>query len=391
MSGPGVALLVTSLMGAGHLVRVLALGRALAAAGARVRVISGGRPVGFAGAPGVEVVQLPPLASDGVNYRRLLRPDGAEADGAWMAARAGALAGALREMRPAALVTELWPFGRRRLAAEFRLAREVCAGAAWFVSVRDLPEPPKGPGRVAEALAALQGCAGVLVHGDPSVARFEDGWPGDGVLPEGLAGVLRHTGYVCDPAPPPAGPREVLVATGGGVVGRGLLGLAARAAAVSGLAWRLRVGGADAEAVIAGLRGLGPAVVEPAQADHRARLGAAAVSVSLAGYNSAVEAALSGTPALLVPMEEGGEREQLLRAAAFARLPGIETARLGALTPEGLAARVARLAAGPGARELGRDASRPPAQAGWAGGSLRRGAAGAVRNTGRGRRADRRP
>ena len=75
--------------------------------------------------------------------------------------------------------------------------------------------------------------------------------------------------------------------------------------------------------------------------------GRAAAAVTLCGYNTAVEAALSGTPALLVPMEEAGEREQLIRAAAFARLPEIETARIGELTPEILATRVEALAKTP--------------------------------------------
>ncbi len=61
-----------------------------------------------------------------------------------------------------------------------------------------------------------------------------------------------------------------------------------------------------------------------------------------------MEVALSGAPALFVPMEEGGEQEQLLRARAFARsFPDLGCARIGDLTPEALAARVQALAARP--------------------------------------------
>ncbi|MEM6441724.1 MAG: glycosyltransferase, partial [Pseudomonadota bacterium] len=139
----------------------------------------------------------------------------------------------------------------------------------------------------------------------------------------------------------------ILVATGGGVIGRALLDLAARASALSTRPWRLRVGGPDAAAQIARLSALGPAIAEPAAPDYRARLAGAAASISLCGYNTAVETALAGTPALLVPMEEKNEQEQLIRAAAFARLPELETARLADLTPETLAARAEALAAAP--------------------------------------------
>ncbi|MGM0586154.1 MAG: glycosyltransferase family protein [Pseudomonadota bacterium] len=353
MSGPPrVALLVTHLMGAGHLVRTLALARALAAAGARPLVLSGGRPLPHLDASGVELAQLPPLASDGVNYRRLLRPDGAPATEADLAARRAALAEALQRFAPRALVTELYPFGRRILAAEFEDALAALPpGAPAFASIRDILEPPSGPDRVAETVSRLAPYRAVLVHGDPQVASLEASWPGDGApLPAPVARRLRFTGYVAEPSPAPTpgpGEGEVLVATGGGVIGRRLLETAARASALSPLRWRLRVGGADAAQAAARLSALGPAVAEPAAADYRARLARAAVSVSLAGYNTAVEVALSGTPALFVPMEEGGEREQLLRARAFARFDEIETARIGELTPEALAVRVEALARRP--------------------------------------------
>ncbi|MEO0682826.1 MAG: glycosyltransferase, partial [Pseudomonadota bacterium] len=347
-----VAFLVTHLMGAGHLVRTLALARATsdlgAAAGVRVRVISGGRPLAHVAADGVELVQLPPVASDGVDYARLLDLDGRPATEALLAARRRAAAEAVAQARPDALVTETWPFGRRRLSGEFEAAVEAAGGARLWASIRDVLEPPSKPGRVAETRARLRGFAGVLVHGDAAAIPLEESWPGPagGARPEPPPGVV-YTGYVSAPAPAPSASDEVLVAVGGGVIGRRLLELAARASALSARPWRLRVGGADAAEAARRLSRLGPARVEPAAADYRARLAGAAASISLCGYNTAVETALSGTPALLVPMEEGGEQEQLIRARGFARLPGIETARIGTLTPEGLAQTAERLAARP--------------------------------------------
>ncbi|MDF2234306.1 glycosyltransferase [Albimonas sp. CAU 1670] len=351
MSAPRIALLVTHLMGSGHLVRTLTLARALAAQGADPLVISGGRPLGHVEAGGVRLAQLPPLSSNGLDYRTLLDDAGAPASDAYRAEREARLVELIRAETPAALVTELYPLGRRNLEAEFRAAiAALPPGARLIGSVRDVMEPPSKAKRVAQGLERLAPFDALLVHGDPEVIPLAASWPGDGTWPEALARRVRYAGYAVDPAPPrTAGPGEgeVLVATGGGAIGRRLLEVAARASALSDLPWRLRVGGADAAGAVAALSALGPAAVEPAAPDFRARLSRAAAAVTLCGYNTAVEAALSGTPTLLVPMEEGGEREQLIRAEAFARLPEIETARIGALTPEGLAERVAALAAQP--------------------------------------------
>lgn len=352
MSGPRVALLVTHLMGSGHLVRALALARALAAAGARPLVISGGRPRAHMATGGVEIAQLPPLASDGLDYRNLLRADGRRAEAADYAARRAQVADLVRAAAPQALITELWPFGRRVLSGEFEAAAAARPrGARLFASLRDVLEPAGSPERVAQTTARLAAYDAVLVHGERALLPLSESWPGNGrALPAEVEARLIYTGYVADPAPPPAdgpGAGEILVGAGGGVIGRALLEMAARASALSPRPWRLRVGGADAAAEAARLRALGPALAEPAAPDYRARLARAAASISLCGYNTAVEVALCETPALFVPMEEGGEQEQLLRARAFARLPGLETARIAELTPEALAARAEALAAGP--------------------------------------------
>ncbi len=333
-------ILVTHLMGSGHLVRALAIARAIDAAGGAALVISGGRPRAHAPAGGVRLAQAPAVASNGLDYRTLLDAEGGIASAGYLSVRARWIAARIAGERPDVLVTELYPFGRRVLADEFEgaiaAARAAKPDVRVVASIRDVLEPPSKPARVAETLARLDaGYDAVLVHGDPAILPLGESWS----APESLA--LRYTGYVADPLPAAgpdgAGAGEVLVSVGGGAIGRTLLSMAALAAALSPLPWRLLVGGADAAEIVADLRGLGPAGVEPARPDYRAMLQRAAVSISLAGYNTAVEAALSPTPAILVPMEEGGEREQLIRAAAFARLPGIEMLRIGRITPATLA------------------------------------------------------
>ena len=77
-----VLIAVTHLLGAGHLSRALTLGRAFAAAGHDVAVLSGGQPAPHMDYAGVRLVQMPPIASDGTNFTRLLDAEGRETDAA---------------------------------------------------------------------------------------------------------------------------------------------------------------------------------------------------------------------------------------------------------------------------------------------------------------------
>ena len=78
---------VTHLLGVGHLTRTAALARAFARAGHEAILVSGGMPAPLVPMQGVELVQLPPLRSDGVNFSRLLDVDGQLVDEPMLAAR----------------------------------------------------------------------------------------------------------------------------------------------------------------------------------------------------------------------------------------------------------------------------------------------------------------
>ncbi|QDL90828.1 glycosyltransferase [Paroceanicella profunda] len=313
MSTPRVLIAVSHLTGTGHFVRALAIARALSAQGARPLLLAGGRPLPHLDTGGVEIAWLPPLMVTGQDYATLRLPDGTAADAATLAARRAQALAVLARFGPDVLVTETWPFGRGSLRAEFA-ALSAAAPGRRAVSLRDIPEPTDKPDKRARAEADLAGFDAILVHGDPALGRMTDHWP----LSPGAAALLRETGFVTAPLPAPAPPSgEVLVSVGGGATGRHLLALAAEAARDSARPWRLMVGGADAAEEAARLRGLGPALAEPARADYRARLQGAACSVSLCGYNTATDLLQCTTPAVLVPLTEGGEREQRLRAAAL--------------------------------------------------------------------------
>ena len=161
--------------------------------------------------------------------------------------------------------------------------------------------------------------------------------------------MIHHTGYVAPTAPIPGLRNDtVLVSTGGGTLGRYLVKTAILAAKYSERPWHILVGGADADELVAAI-GARPdrLLIEPARADYPDLLAAAACSVSLCGYNTAVELAGLTTPAILVPSAEGGEQEQTLRANALARNLGIEVIAQQDLTPQVLAEIADALAAGP--------------------------------------------
>jgi len=180
----------------------------------------------------------------------------------------------------------------------------------------------------------------VLVHSDPKVTRLEASWP----VSAALADKLRYTGYV---APPPAEPHperagagEILVSAGGGAVGGPLFRVALEAARrMPSHRWRLLVGGTQAGAEVAALQeqaSNAPVTVEPARPDFRAMLTHAAASVSMCGYNTALDLLQARTPAVLIPFDAGKEVEQGLRARALTALPGFATVTSAELTPETL-------------------------------------------------------
>lgn len=318
-----VMLVVTGLMGAGHLTRTLLIAKALKAAGAAPLVVSGGREIPHLDRGEVEIAQLPPVWSDGVDYRHILTANG-PANETVFEDRAARLIALFDRFAPEALVTELFPFGRRMLSHEFIALLERAKGRARiYASIRDVLEPKRKPGREEESAARLRHYYdAALVHGDPALIPLSATWP----LAESFGGMIRHTGYVAAPPPAPAeASGEILVAVGGGVIGRAMLETSIAAARLGRRRWRLRTGGADAAAEAARLTTLAagaPVIIAPAAPDYRARLAAAACSVSLFGYNTATDLLAAQTPAVILPMAEGGEREQQIRAQAFLRLPG---------------------------------------------------------------------
>ena len=340
-----VMIAVTHLLGTGHLSRALNLGRAFAAEGHQVQILSGGLSVPQLDHNGVDLIQLPPLRSDGVNFTRLLTEAGEVASPEYLAARVQTAVSALNSFAPEVLVTELFPFGRRVLRAEFLTLLEAARALPFrpiiAASIRDILAPPSKPTKAVQTDAIVADYYdAVLVHSDPQTTRLEASWP----VSDQLAPKIQYTGYVAPPEvgphPTKAGSGEILVSAGGGSVGQSIFRTAIEASRkTTNRRWRLLVGGQNAPALIPELLQLAqgaPVAIERAQPDFRQMLIHAHASVSMCGYNTTLDLLQAQTPAVIIPFDEGGEVEQTLRADSLAHMPGIEVVYGSDLTPNAL-------------------------------------------------------
>jgi len=340
-----VALLVTHLLGTGHLKRSSLLADGFTQAGHEAIVLSGGFPAPNASPNLATLIQLSPVRSD-AQFSALYGEDGSKIGAALLAQRKIEIVEALTGFSPDILITELFPFGRRKLAAEFEAAIDAAGDALIYSSVRDILQYPRKAGRAGEAEARFaKHYDGAFVHGDRALAPLEDSWP----VPPELATKLHYTGYIIENQrgdhASMAETGEVIVAAGGGSVGDTLFDAAADAGDET---WRLLVGGHDRDDRIARLKARGGDTdIEATRPDFTALLGNADLAILQCGYNTAMDVIQSGVRALFVPFEGDGETEQLTRARAFVEKFGCGLIREQDLNVSKLAEEVARLRRSP--------------------------------------------
>lgn len=324
-----VMIVVTHLLGTGHLIRAATLARAFARRGHQVHVVSGGMSVPHLDTTGFTLHQLPGLRSDGTNFTTLLDANNAVAGPDVFEVRIRDLVELITSHVPDVLITELFPFGRRVLAAEFEAALSAAKAMAHppviLSSIRDILAPPSKPQK-AERTANLVDTYydAVLVHSDPALVALDHSWP---VTPA-LAAKLRYTGFVAPteivPHPDQTGTGEVLVSAGGGLVGDRIFEVCLAAAPQVDKTVRLLVSGPDDRRAKFQALAADNVVIEPPRSDFRSMLLHAAASVSMIGYNTAMDVLQSGVRTVLIPFDDGAEVEQTMRAKAFAALEGIE-------------------------------------------------------------------
>ena len=327
-----VMIYVQHLLGIGHLMRARLIAEAHADVGFEVTLVSGGMAIGGRMPRGVNVVQLPSIRVSDASFMPLRDADFVPIDDAYRDSRRDLLLSTYDAVKPAAVMFETFPFGRRSLRFELMplLERIDTSQPRPLVigSVRDILQVAPKAEREREMLIwAKTWFDAILVHADPRFVRFEETFP---LLPE-LGPPIHYTGFVLTPGdrlPIGHGGRggerpEVVVSAGGGGVGIDLLALALSAQRKSRfghLTWRVLAGPNIPDAGLERLlREAGPgAIVERSRADFGALLRRAFISISQGGYNTVLDVVTSGARPVIVPFTGNGETEQRARAVRLA-------------------------------------------------------------------------
>lgn len=362
MTRPTVMLYVQNLLGIGHLRRAAAVARALDKAGAEVAFVSGGMPVPHLPLGGAKLVQLPPIRTRDDDFKVLIDATDTPIDDTYRDARRDRLLLLFEELRPAALITELFPFGRRQMRFELIPLLERARAAEWkpaaFSSMRDIlvTKPRRDRNlEIVDTLNAYYDAA--LIHSDPALIRLERTFP----MAADIRVEQHYTGYVVNaddiavPEADPAATGEILVSAGGGAVGdRFMPAVAAmvRDLPMSDRHWHLVTGHHMPAAAVEKIRAAVPddATVERSVPNLPELMAGAALSISQAGYNTLLELLAARTRAVVVPYEGGVETEQRLRADLLADAGALEVVTEETLTAATLGAAMER------ARTRSRDA-----------------------------------
>ncbi|MDG2034335.1 MAG: glycosyltransferase [Rhodospirillales bacterium] len=316
---------VQHLLGIGHLKRAVTLSRAMTAKGMEITLVSGGEFVPVVDAAGITFVQLPAIKAADRTFSGLVGSDGTEIRSDLKEARKNRLLSVFAELRPDAVVIELYPFGRRQL--EFELLPLLEAALSLkpkplvISSVRDILVKKNRPERDQEMVETAQRYFDkILVHGDPDLIPFDTTFPPAAEI----AQMISYTGYVVDHGQIASvlakdGADEVIVSSGSGAVGEALLRtaqLVREKTYLAGHTWRLLAGYAMAEDVFLSIRDdAGPGViVERARSDFVTLLKNSKLSISQGGYNTVMEVLATGAVGVVIPYAGGNETEQTMRA-----------------------------------------------------------------------------
>jgi predicted glycosyltransferase len=308
---------VQHLLGIGHLARASRIARALADRQFEVTLVTGGVPVpGFPG-PGIATVQLPAIKSSDEAFASLIDAEGNEISETFKAHRREKLLSILQHTRPAVLIIEAFPFGRRQMRFELvpllEAAHAMKPRPLIATSIRDILQEQRKQGRAQETVETIQRLFDlVLVHADPAFIRLEDTFP----LSPAIMDRIEYTGLVAGPEPQPGEKFSVIVSAGGGAAGRALIEAALQAARQTDFGkW----------CILTGPNFTSETLTPPAHVslfsfrpDFPSLLAAAELSISQAGYNTVCDLLRARCRAILIPFAAHGETEQTRRAQALA-------------------------------------------------------------------------
>jgi len=343
-------------LGMGHLVRSLALADRLSRR-FRVMLLNGGRlPAAIRVPSNIQLVNLPPLGIDETN--QLVSHDKRISVERALDRRQKMIRVAFDNLRPVAVLVELFPFGRKKFANEIlpllHAARAKETRALVVCSLRDILVSRSGNQQEHDDRAAAwanEFFDVVLIHSDPSFARFEESFHSS--VP--LQVPIKYTGFVVPTSAPTSTletkPKRIVVSAGGGIAGEPLLRLAIEAHEylqkdpeiemkviagpfLSEESWRaLRVLARNRKQL---------RLVRQVP-DLCGELSGAAVSISQAGYNTCLDVLRAKVPSILIPFAKEDEDEQRRRALRLQDLGAVKMIEQKDLTAEQLAAEIRRL------------------------------------------------
>ena len=343
-------------LGMGHLVRSLALAECL---GRRFRVmlLNGGRlPPTIRVPSNIQLVNLPPLGIDEAN--QLVSHDKRISVKRALDRRQKMIRVAFDNLRPVAVLVELFPFGRKKFANEIlpllHVARAKETRALVVCSLRDILVSRSSNQHEHDDRAAAWANEFfdlVLIHSDPSFARFEESFHSS--VP--LQVPIKYTGFVV----PTSGPtstletrqKRIVVSAGGGIAGEPLLRLAIEAHDYlqedPEVEMKVIAGPFLSEESWRALRLLArnrkQLRLVRQVTDLCSELSGAAVSISQAGYNTCLDVLRAKAPAILVPFAKEDEDEQRRRALRLQDLGAVKVIEQKDLTAKQLAAEIRRL------------------------------------------------
>ncbi|HEV2200094.1 MAG TPA: glycosyltransferase [Bryobacteraceae bacterium] len=350
-------------LGIGHLVRSAEVARALSRDD-DVTFVSGGAPVdGFPFPRGVKLVQLPALQT-GDEFGALEDCGSGHTVEEVQALRVQRLLSLFDELRPDALVIELFPFGRKRFAFELipLLERTRSRSEETLVacSLRDIlvekPDPAKHEERVSRIVNTYFDL--ILIHGDPAFQELDETFHrvGDLHCEIQYTGLVQQEEPALTPVPMQFDTVPTIVASiGSGRYRHGqiLLESVIRAAAQleDKIAHRFRVFAGpfippEVYAALEQMARQAPNVEIEKYSPHFIEcLKRADLSISMGGYNTIMNILATGVRSLVYPYTANDDLEQQIRARKLASLGVAELLHPEMLAPEVLAPKIAGMLA----------------------------------------------
>jgi predicted glycosyltransferase len=335
-------------LGMGHLVRSLALAESLAQS-FQITLLNGGRfPKKLRVPESLKIVNLPPLAFGQNN--QLISCDKRRSVERAKILRKKIIIENFHALKPEIVLVELFPFGRKKFAGELVPLLEVAQGKAKIVcSLRDiLVGSRRDQERFEQKAIALANefFDAVLIHSDEKFARFEDSLKTNLKLK-----IPRiYTGFVVPNAQKQTrrnlktATKKIIVSAGGGIVGETLLRTSIAAHKLLSQTEKIET------KIVAGLflpeeifqklkietRQIKNLKLIRFEKNLRGAMAESDVSVSQCGYNTAFDILLSGVSGIVVPYDENGEDEQMIRARKLEKLNALKVLSSKELATESL-------------------------------------------------------